>query len=380
MMVSALGRMGKRMRESYLEKLAPYIPAKEYFAENPILRYFFIELTNQCNLNCLHCGSSCPSVQMGSQVEGTVLERLIDEIAEHVKPGEMMFCLTGGEPLLRTDWAKIGAYISAKGYSWGMTTNGTLITDAVIEQMRNSGMDTIAVSLDGMEENHEWLRSKKGCFQRVVEGIRRLVASKAFQCVQVTTVVNQRNLDELETLYGFLRKLGVQSWKITGTEPIGAARNREELFLTSVQYKQLLDFILEKRKIGGMEVSYGCSHFLPEKYDNGVRSTRFHCGAGTFIASVSAEGDILACLDIDSRAAVKQGNIYQDSFWDVWNNGFQIFRNPRNLQNRVCQECVYRGFCRGDSWHTWDFEKEEPQICMIKYLEKEEGFDGKDRT
>lgn len=58
---------------------------------------------------------------------------------------------------------------------------------------------------------------------------------------------------------------------------------------------------------------YGYSHFLPEKYETSVRGFHFHCGAGTFVASISAQGDILACLDIEDREMTKHGNIRVDN-------------------------------------------------------------------
>lgn len=351
--------------------LAQYAALKEYAAAHPRLRYLFLELTSKCNLKCRHCGSRCPSNIAGSQVDTPRLLRLIDEVTEHIPPREFMFCITGGEPLLRPDWDKICAYIAEKGYSWGMTTNGTLITEDVVRRMEETGMKTIAVSLDGLRESHEWLRNVKGSYEQALHGLELLVRSGQFQRVQVTTVVNTKSLHDLEEMYHLLKDMGVLSWKIVATEPIGSAVGQKELFLSPAQYRQMLDFILEKRASGGMEVTFGCSHFLPEEYENTVRRSRFHCGAGVFIASISAKGKILACLDIDDREAACQGSIYTDSFWETWQNKFTLFRSMRNLENAECAGCPHQRFCRGDSWHTWDFEKSAPRICLIHYLEKE---------
>ena len=350
------------------QSLAYYAQLKEYAAAHPRLRYLFLELTAQCNLKCLHCGSRCPTLQNAQQVDTPHLLHVIDEAAEHVLPDELMFCITGGEPLLRKDWDVIGKYISSRGFSWGMTTNGTLIDEDTVHRLAEAGMKTVSVSLDGLKDNHEWLRGVNGCWEKAVRALKLLVVSRHFLCVQATTVVNTRNIADLEIMYSLLIDIGVHSWKIVATEPIGNAVGQGELFLSPAQYRKMLDFILKKRALNQMEVTFGCSHFLPEEYENTVRKSRFHCGAGIFIASISARGEILACLDIDDREAACQGSIYTDSFWDVWQNRFRLFRTARTLSNPECAACPHQAFCRGDSWHTWDFNKSAPRICLINYL------------
>lgn len=346
------------------DQYAPYIKVKQHLAEHPRLRLLLFELTTQCNLKCRHCGGKCPSRDQYDQIDVDAALRTIDTVADHMPPGSVMFCLTGGEPLLHRDWLTIGRHIASKGFPWGMTTNGTLITPQTITQMKEAGMQTISVSIDGLKESHEWQRGVSGCFDKAVCGLRLLADSKAFQCVQATTVVNTRNLHELSLLRSYLERLGVNSWKIVATEPIGDAVGQRELFLSPAQYEQMLEFIYQNRQTSEMEITYACPHFLPEKYETGVRGFHFHCGAGTLVASISAKGEILACLDIDDRERTIQGNIDSDNFWDVWSNGFRIFRQPRDLSRSQCAQCPEKEFCRGDSWHTWDFERQRPKVCL----------------
>ena len=175
-----------------LNKYEPYIRVKDFLAEHPHLRFVFLELTNQCNLKCRHCGSKCPSQQEQGQIETNFFLKAIDDVTAHTRPGDLMFCITGGEPLLRRDWHVICEHIAEKGFSWGMTTNGTLITPQTIELMERTKIQTISVSIDGLKANHEWLRNVKGCFDSAIKAIRLLLNSGVSHCVQVTTVVNTR--------------------------------------------------------------------------------------------------------------------------------------------------------------------------------------------
>lgn len=158
-----------------LNKYEPYIRVKDFLAEHPHLRFVFLELTNQCNLKCRHCGSKCPSQQEQGQIETNFFLKAIDDVTAHTRPGDLMFCITGGEPLLRRDWHVICEHIAEKGFSWGMTTNGTLITPQTIELMERTKIQTISVSIDGLKANHEWLRNVKGCFDSAIKAIRLLL-------------------------------------------------------------------------------------------------------------------------------------------------------------------------------------------------------------
>ena len=82
-----------------------------------------------------------------------------------------------------------------------------------------------------------------------------------------------------------------------------------------------------------------------------------------------ANGDIGACLDIERNELTIQGNIYKDSFVDIWKNRFEIFRQDKAELNPQCKQCSEREFCMGDSTHTWNFQNNEPNYCVFKMLE-----------
>ena len=356
------------LRCSNFEQPEMMTSLKKILAVKHALRYLFLELTRYCNLQCLHCGSSCPGNRDIDTIETNALIHVIDSIADTYSPAQLMFCITGGEPLLRTDWFEICSHISQRGFSWGMTTNGTLINRDCAYRLKIAGMQTVGVSLDGLKNTHEALRKVPGCFKAAITGIENLVNIRAFRSVQVTTVVSSLNIDQLDAMYALVCSLGVDSWKLTSVEPIGNARKHTTLLLSSDQHKRLFEFISEKRADGQMEVTYGCSHLLPREYDTAVRDYPFLCGAGTMIASIGSNGDILPCLDIDRRELVRQGNIRCDDFIYVWETKFNIFRENKSYHCSTCQGCTDIEVCWGDSWHTWDFDNERPVFCK-KHME-----------
>lgn len=337
---------------------------KRELEQYPQLRYLFFELTRQCNLRCRHCGSLCPSAGARDEMETERLLRLVDDAAASFSPKELMFCITGGEPLLRRDWFEICSHISRRGFLWGMTTNGTLIDGECAKRLEAAGMASVGVSLDGLRDTHEALRGVSGCYEKALAGIRALVRNGSFRSVQVITVVSTLNLSQLEEMYRLVRELGVDSWKITAVEPVGEARKNPELLLSRGQFLEMLEFVREKRGGSAPRVTFGCPHFLPEPYDDTVRKEHFLCGAGTLIASIAANGDILACLDIDDRESARQGNIYEDDFLQVWKDGYQEFRRNKGLLDPKCRRCGHLEFCRGGAWHTWDYQTNTQRVCF----------------
>ena len=326
----------------------------------PQLRHLFLEITQQCNMYCRHCGSSCGDSVLDDSLTKDEILLFLKSVSEKMDVENIQLCITGGEPLLRKEFFEIMDYAHKLGYRWGMTSNGTLIDDACAEQLYRTGMETISISLDGLRESHDWFRQRVGSFDAACKGIKALVDHGGFSHVQVTTVVTKKNIDELEELYRFLLTTGIRSWRVVNIEPIGRAREQSDLLLSKEDHLRLFRFIKEKRFAENMEVIYGCSHYLGLEWEREVRPWYFICKAGTGVASVMYNGDIGACLDIERRPELIQGNIRTDDFVEVWNKRFRVFRKD----SHKCRGCKHYKFCGGDSFHTWNFDENRPNLCM----------------
>lgn len=344
----------EELKRSQLESVARH---RENLRNDPHLRWLFFEITDRCNLNCRHCGSSCTT-------EGSFLTvKDVEKTLGTIRGDKPSICLTGGEPMLHPDFFEIAGLVKSMGFSWGMTTNATLIDDRAAERLRETGMSTVSVSLDGMELSHDTLRQRKGAWRLALRGLESL--QKAGFTPQVTTVLHRGNFDELEPLYAMLSDMGISSWRPINVEPIGRACESRDLLLEEEQFIRLLTYIREKRfdPDNSMEVTFGCSHYLGVELERMVRDHYFLCGAGILTASVRSNGDICACLDIVNRPELVQGNIRKDNFMDVWREHFEAFRRDRTADCPRCIECSERFICGGDSTHTWDFERKEPLLC-----------------
>lgn len=355
--------MTKTVKRSDMEQLAQY---RAHLCENPRLTYLFFELTDACNLCCLHCGSNaCPQNKTYLPVEA--VKAVLDRVAGAFSPRSIMICLTGGEPLLHPHLFEIIAHAKACGFSCGMSTNGTLIDAAAAQKLVCAGIDSVTFSLDGLEDTHDRFRNKQGTFAQTLRGIGNLLdAARGSVATQITTVIHKKNIHQLDEMYTLVCQTGVDSWRVINLEPIGRTLENRGLLLEAQQLRQLLHFIRRKRYSSEttIDVTYGCSHFLTEELERTVRDNYFICGSGIFVASILCNGDIYSCLDIERRPELVQGNIATDDFVDVWRNRFQIYRRDRSADWEMCRRCDDRLVCCGDAAHTWDYNENKPLLCM----------------
>ncbi len=350
----------KEIKSRNMHDLAEY---RKFLYQHPDLQCLFIELTDRCNLNCRHCGSECDP-NRSHYIETGLIVKALEEIREDMKDESFMICLTGGEPLLHPDFEKIVEKINECDIPWGMTTNATLIDEKMAQKLKALKLASISISLDGLREDHEWLRRVPGSFDRAVQGLQNL--QKVGIDVQITTVVHKNNYAHLDEMYSFMRALGVKSWRLVNIDPIGRAEDNTELYLAKEEIITLNSFIREKRydPENDMDVCYGCAHYLSFDLEHETRDFYFQCGAGTTIASILCNGDIYGCLDIERRPELVQGNIRTDRFADVWYNRFKEYRYDRSEHCRECRECPEREYCSGDAMHTWDFDQKRPKVCL----------------
>ena len=166
----------------------------------PELTYLFFELTQSCNSKCFHCGSRCEP-GLGHGPSPAEFKKVLDDVKKNFNISKIQLCITGGEPLLYPGFKELLGYAKEQGFHWGMTSNGTLITEEVAAMLEETGMGTISISIDGTEETHDRQRGLKGGYKLALRGIQNLIDRHAFKQIQVTTVINHKNIGELDQLF-----------------------------------------------------------------------------------------------------------------------------------------------------------------------------------
>ena len=129
-------------------------------------------ITHRCNLCCAHCAASAGSVSEKEFLTTEQWKTVIDKVLA-VNPG--LIVLTGGEPMVRTDFFEVLRYITAR-YTGKLElmTNGLLINSDNIDEIVES-FDAISLSIDGYDEETCAAIRGKGVFAKVVNVVRQLI-------------------------------------------------------------------------------------------------------------------------------------------------------------------------------------------------------------
>lgn len=327
------------------------------------LKQLFWECTLRCNLHCKHCGSDCRRMNEVKDMPAEDFLRAIDSITPHVNPNEVSIVITGGEPLMREDLEEVGLALYRRGYPWGMVSNGLYLTPQRLQRLMAAGLHSITISLDGFDEDHNWMRGHPESYSRAMEAIKMLVHEPELTW-DVVSCVNRRNYPYLEELKTSLYKIGVRRWRLFTIFPLGRAALHPEFQLTDEEFTGMMEFIKRTRKVGKMRVSYGCEGFLGG-YEGDVRDNFFSCNAGLSVGSILANGSISACPSI--RSNFSQGNIYEDDFMEVWESRFQPFRDREWMKKGDCADCSFFRYCEGNGMHLRD-DNGELLFCHYKRL------------
>ncbi|MBQ3383230.1 MAG: radical SAM protein [Bacteroidales bacterium] len=347
------------------------------------LNYLFWECTQRCNLSCRHCGSDCFTSAKDQDMPLEDFLKALDTIpnpfwqntspkstASRTSPvklaesdsrtnspsrkdniDRLIVVLTGGEPLLRPDIEQVGKEIAKRGYYWSMVSNGFFYTEQMHRKLMAAGLKAITFSLDGIGENHNWMRGNPNSYEHTIKAIE-IAAKERTLDLDVVSCINRRSIGQLEEIYQKLKSLGVRKWRLFTIIPIGRAKDDPQMHLTNEEMVRLMDFIAAKRQQKGpLEVSFSCEGYLG-KYEEKVRPVRHFCHAGINIASVLIDGRICACPNID-RNVFSQGNIYTDNLFEVWENKFQAFRNRDWARKGICAGCKQFKNCLGGGMHNW---------------------------
>lgn len=326
------------------------------------LRYLFWECTQRCNLQCIHCGSDCIA---GSKIKdmpfGDFLNAILP-LKESFNPNSITVVITGGELLLRNDLPQCGKTLRENGFRWGIVTNGFAYNSDIHARLLSAGMGAITLSLDGFEESHNWLRLNNNSFKNALHTLD-LITSTDRLFYDVVTCVNPKNFSELPEFRDFLITKNVKAWRLFTIAPIGRAANNNDLQLSDLQLKQLMDFIAQSRDDKRIDIKFSCESYVG-KYEKKVRDSYFFCRAGINIASVLIDGSISACPNINRHFV--QGNIYNERFLDIWENRFDIMRNREWTKTGICLHCSDYNNCNGGAMHLWD-EKRDCILNCIHY-------------
>ena len=131
-----------------------------------------VDLTYRCNNNCVHCWLRISPADAAGERELSFdeIRKVVDEARAL---GTQRWSISGGEPMLRPDFAEIFDYITAKAITYTLNTNGTLITPELARLLKRKGVKMVAL-YGATRETYDHVTRNPGGFDQVMQGVRYL--------------------------------------------------------------------------------------------------------------------------------------------------------------------------------------------------------------
>ncbi|MEZ4405427.1 MAG: radical SAM protein [Polyangiales bacterium] len=322
--------------------------------------YAVWEITLRCDLACRHCGSRAGR----TRPDELTTDECLDLVRQMAELGTKEVTLIGGEAYLRDDWTTIARAVRAHGMECTMTTGGRGLTRERVREAKAAGIQSVSVSVDGLEETHDQLRGVKGSFAAAMEAMANLKAEGVH--FSANSQFGRHSIREMPPLFQRLCENGIHSWQVQLTVPMGRAADEPELLLEPYQMLEVMPMLARLKEVAnrykvriwpGNNVGY----FGP--YESLLRGTppRGHmssCGAGRSTLGIEADGSIKGCPSLPT-AQYTGGNIRDESLKDIWERSKALrFTRDRTVNDLwgYCRDCYYNDTCRaGCNWTTQVF-------------------------
>lgn len=327
------------------------------------------ELTLKCNMRCSHCGSMAGKAR---ENELTVDECL--NVAEQlVKLGCKQVTFIGGEVFLYKGWEIIARKLTENGIYVNIITNGFLLGDEQIAQIKYARLVNIGISLDGMQDNHNNIRNVNTSFGKVIEAFDVLNRERIPVAV-VTSLIDQ-NFEDLWPIYDLLVENDIQLWQIQIVNPMGNMVDKKSFLLDPSKVPLVTKFIREKRSeqkvmiYAGDNIGYFDENELYLRSQPGTVYEWFGCQAGLRVVGIDSIGNVKGCESLYSDEFI-EGNLREESLSEIWNKEGNFAYNRAfdvSMLTGSCKGCdkgaICRGGCRGACYFTTDSKFENPYCC-----------------
>ena len=320
--------------------------------------------TNRCNLACRHCYQDSEHNSLGDELTPEEKLDLVDQMGAARMP---MLALSGGEPTMSRDL--IPVLRRARDYSMHTTlaTNGTTMTPALAQRLRDAGLRYVEISLDSVDPaRHDAFRGAAGMWEKAVAGARVVVATEGLR-LGIAMCVHQGNFREVRRMVAFAEDLGASCFAHFNFIPVGRGRRMAAADITPDQREELLVMLNEKMQEGRIGVISTAPQLgrvcLAGADPDGKRTACSHagsgsgakarvvakylggCGAGRTYICIEPNGNVTPCVYLPHRV---MGNVRQRPLIDIFrNNVFWEILNDRSRRLHHCRICAFGNYCGG---------------------------------
>lgn len=304
------------------------------------------EITLACCFFCKYCGSMAGHARRNE----LSLEECLSVVEQLGELGCETVSMIGGEVFMRKDWDIIAEKLTHKGIRVAIISNGFLFTDELIKKLKKVRIDSVAVSIDGLENVHDKYR-QKGSYKQCISAIEKLVQNDID--TSVISTLNSENVQSLEEMYKVLIHYPLRAWQLQGCSPMGNAA------IHGIDYKisgeKVISFILEHLETSPFPIGVADNIGY---YGNGEGYIRGNasgfdmykgCSAGISSIGIDSIGNVRGCESMYDECFI-EGNLREKKLAEIWNDSDRFSYNRKFSITQLtghCAQCEYAIFCGG---------------------------------
>ncbi len=321
-------------------------------------------LIRRCNLTCKHCYSISADKDFAGELSTDEVFGVMTDLKSFRVP---VLILSGGEPLLRPDIFDIAIRAKEMGFYTALSSNGTLIDDAIADRIAEIGFNYVGISIDGIDATHDRFRARQGAFAESMGGIRRCVKRGVKVGLRFTMTMD--NAAELPQVVDLMESEGVAKFYFSHLNYAGRG-NKNRLDDATVQVtRNSMDYLFdtawahasagrEREFVSGNNDADG-PYFLswvrrnhPDKADH-IAAKLVQWGgnaSGINVANIDNLGEVHPDTMWWNH---KLGNVRDRPFSAIWPDtsdslmaGLKV--RPRPVEGR-CKACAHLDMCNGNT-------------------------------
>jgi radical SAM protein with 4Fe4S-binding SPASM domain len=338
---------------------------------------FDLEVTARCNNDCRHCYIVLPANDRVAQARELTLPDISRIASEAAELGAMWCLITGGEPLLRPDFADIYLLLKRKGLLVSVFTNACLVNDEHVALFRRYPPRDIEVTVYGAtQETYERVTRRPGSFAAFVRGLDRLLESGVK--VRLKAMALRSNLHEMDEIAAFCRHRTKDYYRFDPQLHLrfdGDPARNEEIKSERLSPEEIV--ALERSDPERFEsLQKRCDRLVVPEFAQRTCNHLFHCGAGNGSFNVSYDGLFRLCSSLYHPDCVY--DLRTGSLSDAWHNFVPQVRDMRSDRSEfleTCRVCPLINLCLWCPAHayleTGAMDEQVPYFCAVAHARAE---------
>jgi len=319
--------------------------------------------TARCNLRCLHCYSASDPTCVRDQLSTAQAKDFLAQLPAAKVP---VVLFSGGEPLLREDLLELMAEARRLKLRTVISTNGTLITPEVAQQLAKAELSYVGISLDGQEPFHDKFRQVPGSFRKAIRGMENCRAVGLRTGLRFT--ITKANAGQVPAIFDIAVETGIRRICFYHLVSSGRAADLNEQTPTAAQTRLTIATIVDRTaelvEKGLVDEVLTVGNHADGPYLLARMQREGHPGfeeAKRLLLSNGGNrvGEKISCVSWDGTVYADQfwrnyplGNVTERPFAEIWNDEsdpvLHKLRHKDTFADPRCLKCQWFSLCKGN--------------------------------